>query len=78
MLPLLIAYINVFNIYFQTNDWGALSRVSCCFFSLVLGFILTTETMAEHRAKSLSVRLPIALSTGFAEIDPQPEPLKVP
>jgi hypothetical protein len=48
------------------------------FFCLVPEFILTTETMAEHRAKSLSVRLPIALSMGFAEIDPQLEPLKVP
>jgi hypothetical protein len=33
--------------------------------------------MAEHRAKSLSARLPIALATGFWETEPEPEPLKV-
>jgi hypothetical protein len=43
-----------------------------------LDFILSTETMAEHRAKSLSALLQIALATGFSEIDPEPEPLKVP
>jgi hypothetical protein len=42
-----------------------------------LEFILSTETMAEHRAKSLSALLPIALETGFSEIDPELEPLKV-
>ena len=34
--------------------------------------------MAEHRAKSLSALLLMALSTGFSEIDPEREPLKVP
>jgi hypothetical protein len=34
--------------------------------------------MAEHRAKSLAGLLPIALATGFSEIEPQLEPLKVP
>lgn len=34
--------------------------------------------MAEHRAKSLSALLRIALATGFSEIDPELEPLKVP
>jgi hypothetical protein len=33
--------------------------------------------MAEHRAKSLSALLQIALATGFSEIDPELEPLKV-
>jgi hypothetical protein len=33
--------------------------------------------MAEHRAKSLSALLPAALATGFVEIEPQLEPLKV-
>jgi len=47
-------------------------------FSLALEFILTTETMAEHRAKSLSAFLLTALATGFAETEPQPKPLKVP
>jgi hypothetical protein len=41
-------------------------------------FILVTETMAEHRAKSLSALLRTALATGFAETEPQLEPLKVP
>ena len=47
-------------------------------FLLLLELIVSTETMAEHRAKSLSTLLPIALSTGFSEIDPEREPLKVP
>ena len=33
--------------------------------------------MAEHRAKSLSALLQIALATGFSEVDPEHEPLKV-
>lgn len=33
--------------------------------------------MAEHRAKSLSALLPIALATGYSEIEPDLEPLKV-
>jgi hypothetical protein len=34
--------------------------------------------MAEHRAKSLlSALLPLALATGYSEIDPEFEPLKV-
>jgi len=35
-----------------------------------------SQTMAEHRAKSLSALLQIALATGFSEIDPELEPLK--
>jgi hypothetical protein len=38
---------------------------------------LSTETMAEHRARSLSALLPIALATGYSEIEPDVEPLKV-
>jgi hypothetical protein len=37
----------------------------------------STETMAEHRARSLSALLPIALATGYSEIEPDLEPLKV-
>jgi hypothetical protein len=33
--------------------------------------------MAEHRAKSLSALLPFALATGYSEVDPDFEPLKV-
>jgi hypothetical protein len=33
--------------------------------------------MAKHRAKSLSALLPFALATGYSEIDPDFEPLKV-
>ena len=33
--------------------------------------------MAEHRAKSLAAILPIALATGYSEIEPDLEPLKV-
>ncbi|KAH9164611.1 hypothetical protein EDB89DRAFT_2247116 [Lactarius sanguifluus] len=35
-----------------------------------------SQTMAEHRAKSLSALLPIALATGYSEIEPDIEPLK--
>ncbi|KAH9059728.1 hypothetical protein EDB87DRAFT_1831890 [Lactarius vividus] len=35
-----------------------------------------SHTMAEHRAKSLAALLPIALATGYSEIDPELEPLK--
>ena len=33
--------------------------------------------MTEHRAKTLSTLLPIALATGFSEVEPDFEPLKV-
>ena len=33
--------------------------------------------MAEHRARSLSALLPIALATGYSEIEPDLESLKV-
>ncbi|KAH8989293.1 hypothetical protein EDB92DRAFT_2003816 [Lactarius akahatsu] len=36
-----------------------------------------SQTMAEHRARSLSALLPIALGTGYSEIEPNLEPLKV-
>ncbi|KAF8260139.1 hypothetical protein EI94DRAFT_1897819 [Lactarius quietus] len=35
-----------------------------------------SHTMAENRAKSLSALLPFALATGYAEIEPDLEPLK--
>ncbi|KAH8989296.1 hypothetical protein EDB92DRAFT_2003843 [Lactarius akahatsu] len=35
-----------------------------------------SQTMAEHRARSLSALLPIALGTGYSEIEPDLEPLK--
>ena len=40
-------------------------------------FILSTDTMAEDRANSLSALLRIALATGFSEVDPDMMPLKV-
>jgi hypothetical protein len=48
---------------------------SFSFFALEI--ILSTETTAEHRANSLSALLQTALETGFSEIDPEREPLKV-
>ncbi|KAH8979281.1 hypothetical protein EDB92DRAFT_1980226 [Lactarius akahatsu] len=35
-----------------------------------------SHTMAEHRAKSLSAFLSIALATGYSEIEPELEPMK--
>ena len=46
-------------------------------FLFPLEFILPTETMAEHRANSLSALLRIALATGFSEIEPEIVLLKV-
>jgi hypothetical protein len=37
----------------------------------------TSETLATHRAKTIGSILEIAFQTGYAEIDPQQEPLKV-
>jgi len=56
---------------------GHFSSVTLAF-SLTLKFILMTDTMAGHRAKTLSTLLWAALSTGFAETEPQLVPLKVP
>jgi hypothetical protein len=36
-----------------------------------------TETMTEHRAKTLFGLLQIALATGYSEVEPDLEPLKV-
>ena len=47
------------------------------FSSTFLFFISSTDTMAEHRAKSLSALLSIALATGYSEVEPDLEPLKV-
>ncbi|KAI0250860.1 hypothetical protein BJV78DRAFT_1282923 [Lactifluus subvellereus] len=35
-----------------------------------------SQTMTEHRTKTLSMLLPIALSTGYSEVEPDLEPLK--
>ena len=36
-----------------------------------------SENMATQRANTLLAILPLALETGFSEIDPEPVPLKV-
>ena len=36
-----------------------------------------TENMTEHRTSNLSALLPIALATGYSEVEPGIEPLKV-
>jgi hypothetical protein len=78
MPPFFVADIIVLSVYMQTNDWGAISRLSY-YLSLSLSEIyFMTDTMAKHRAKSLSTLLWTALSTGFAETEPQLIPLKVP
>ena len=38
---------------------------------------LPLETMAAHRANSLLAILPVALETGYSEVVPELEPLKV-
>jgi hypothetical protein len=39
--------------------------------------MIVVETMAAHRANTLLAILPNAFETGFSEVDPEPEPLKV-
>jgi hypothetical protein len=76
-IPFVVSNI-VLNAFLQTNDWGALSRMSLRPPVFPVELIPPTETMAEHRAKSLSALLPITLATGFLETEPELEPLKVP
>jgi hypothetical protein len=54
-------------------------RCLVCIFSLfpTLHSFSRTETMTEHRTKTLSALLPIALATGYTEVEPGFEPLKV-
>ncbi|KAI9434861.1 hypothetical protein H4582DRAFT_2080533 [Lactarius indigo] len=59
----------------KANDWGALSRPSLRVYLRII-FTPATDTMAEHRAKSLSDLLPFALATGYSGIIPDLEPLK--
>lgn len=50
-----------------------------CFISLCINFVLDTltENTTEHRARTLFALLPIALATGYSEVEPQVELLKV-
>lgn len=51
----------------------------CILFSVSwFAFISRTGTMTEHRTKILSSLLPIALATGYTEVELGFEPLKVP
>jgi hypothetical protein len=54
-------------------------RCLVCILSLFpsLYSFFRTETMAEHRTKTLSALLAIALATGYTEVEPGLEPLKV-
>ena len=61
---------------FQANDWGTLSRTLHHFLIYIFS-LHSIETMAEHRSRSLSALLPIPLATGYSEIEPDLEPLKV-
>ncbi len=50
----------------------------CNFLSPYLLFLtLHLESTTEHRARTLSVILPIALATGYSELEPDLKPLKV-
>jgi hypothetical protein len=46
-------------------------RVTC------VSDFFSTETMIDHRARTLFSLLPIALATGYSEVEPDLEPLKV-
>jgi hypothetical protein len=71
--PAIYSYLNNSQ---QANDWGALSRTSLYLLFLSYSFF-PTETMTDHRARTLSDLLPMALATGFSEVEPEIEPLKV-
>ena len=43
----------------------------------ILFLVSILETMAAHRASSLLAILPVALQTGYSEVLPELEPLKV-
>jgi hypothetical protein len=59
----------------QTNDWGALDREqNCKAINFFYSFFL--ESLASHRAEVLLGILPVAFAYGFAEINPDKEPLK--
>jgi hypothetical protein len=52
-----------------------LARSSISF--LLFYSFFSTETITDHRTRALSNLLPIALATGFSEVEPDFEPLKV-
>lgn len=54
-------------------------RCLVCILSLFPGLYSFSriENMAEHRTSNLSALLPIALATGYSEVEPGIEPLKV-
>jgi hypothetical protein len=43
----------------------------------VCSYMTLLETMAAHRANSLLAYMPVALETGYSEVEPELEPLKV-
>ncbi len=56
---------------------GELCHVCSHFLVIVLSLMSLLETMAAHRASSLLTILPVALETGYSEVVPELEPLKV-
>ena len=56
---------------------GGPCHVCCHVIVGILLLIYILETMAAHRASSLLAILPVALQTGYSEIIPELEPLKV-
>ncbi len=54
-------------------------RCLVCILSLFPSLYLSscTEIMTEHRTKTLAALLPIALATGYSEVEPSIESLKV-
>ena len=43
----------------------------------VLSYMSLLETMASHRANSLLAYMFVALETGYSQVEPELEPLKV-
>ena len=56
---------------------GVPSLVRCSIYLHFSYLFFSTETITDHRARTLSNLLPIALATGFSEVEPDVEPLKV-
>jgi hypothetical protein len=72
------AYCQLFDITLPGRPMTG-GRCLVCILSplLSLNSFSRTETMTEHRTKILSALLPIALATGYTEVEHGFEPLKV-
>jgi hypothetical protein len=66
------------NLTFPNRPMIGAPFLVCSSISFLLSYsFFSTETITDHRARTLSNLLPIALATGFSEVEPDFERLKV-